>query len=107
MDMTLWDAEQQQQGGISTWPWVPQVPVASQSYPGGKPILCGLLGFTAEVFLLEGYHHSPFKLEAEQATGWMESGWRVGNLRNSDELWAALRSGFCSTHRSTFFSLFY
>lgn len=97
MDMTLWDAEQQQQGGISAWPWVPQIPVASLPISWRKTHPVWVV-----VFLLEGYHHSSFKLEAEQATGWMEGGWRVGNFRNSDELWAAPRAEFCSTHRSTF-----
>lgn len=85
--------------GIITWPWAPLVP---SPYLGGKPILCALLWLAAEVLLLEGYHHSTFILEAQQATGWIEGCWRVGNFRNSDELWAAPRGEFCSTHGSVF-----
>lgn len=58
--------------GIITWPWAPQAPLVPSSYLGGKPILWGLLWLTAEVLLLEGYHHPSLKLEAEQATGWIE-----------------------------------
>lgn len=58
------------------------------------------------MLLLEGYHHSSLKLEAEQATGWIEAGWRFGNFRNSDELCAAPRGEFCSTHGSIFFPFF-
>lgn len=86
MDTTLWDAEKQQQrGGSAHGLGLPRSPWLPIPYLGGKPILCGLLWFTAgEALLLEGYPRSSFKLEAEQATGWIEGGWRVGNFRNSD-----------------------
>lgn len=79
MDMTLWDAEQQQHRGSAHGLRLPRSPWLPSACLGGKPTLCGLLWFTAgEMLLLEGYHHSSLKLEAEQATGWIEGGWRVG-----------------------------
>lgn len=108
MDMTLWDAEQQHQGGISSGLGLPRSPWIPSPCLGGKPTLCGLLWFSAgEAWLPEGHHHSSFKLEAEQATAWIEGAWEAGNFRNSDELRAAPRNEFYSTYGSCLFAFFY